>query len=165
MNPAEIPLRDLHLPSPIGWWPLAPVWWVLIGIAFAGVIYLLHLGWRRFKRNRPRRIALKQLSGVRWHYEYGADPVALATEVSALIRRAMLAYAPRDEIAGLTGSRWLKWLNRGLDKPLFTYGAGQLLESLPYLNPEQVDEEDIDLRGMLEAVRMRLKTPLSGASA
>ena len=165
MNPAEIPLRDLHLPSAIGWWPLAPGWWVLIAISFAGVLYLLYRAWLAFRRNRPRRVALKQLSGVRWHYAYGAEPVRLATEVSELLRRTMLAYAPRGEIAGLTGAHWLRWLDRGLDEPLFSDGAGKLLESLPYLNPEQVQEDDVDLRGMLDAVKRRLKTPLPGAAA
>ena len=140
-------------------------WWILIGIAIAGLAYLLYRAWLGFRRNRPRRIALRQLSGVREDFQRGKDPVALATDVSELVRRAMLAYAPRDEIAGLTGTSWLHWLDRGLDRPLFSKGAGSLLETLPYRNPLQVDEDDIDLRGMLDAVRTRLKTPLPGESA
>ncbi len=27
MEPSELPLRDLHLPDAVGWWPLAPGWW------------------------------------------------------------------------------------------------------------------------------------------
>jgi hypothetical protein len=165
MDPTQIPLRDLHLPMTIGWWPLAPGWWILIGIAMAGLGWLLYRAWMSFRRNRPRRIALKKLSAARWHYEYGAEPVALATEVSDLLRRAMLAYAPRSEIAGLTGSSWLQFLDRGLETPLFSEGAGGLLETLPYVNPQQVSEEDVDLRSMLDAVKVRLKTPLSGVTA
>ena len=88
MDPTQVPLRDLHLPMTIGWWPLAPGWWILIGIAMAGFGWLLYRAWLSFRRNRPRRIALKKLSAARWHYEYGAEPVALATEVSDLLRRA-----------------------------------------------------------------------------
>ena len=37
MDPEQIPLRDLHLPEAIGWWPLAPGWWILIAIALVGL--------------------------------------------------------------------------------------------------------------------------------
>ena len=30
MDPQQIPLRDLHLPDAISWWPLAPGWWLAI---------------------------------------------------------------------------------------------------------------------------------------
>ena len=30
MDPTQLPLRDLHLPETIGWWPLAPGWWFAI---------------------------------------------------------------------------------------------------------------------------------------
>ena len=32
MDPKQIPLRDLHLPEVVGWWPLAPGWWVLLAM-------------------------------------------------------------------------------------------------------------------------------------
>ena len=33
MDPEQIPLRDLHLPDAISWWPLAPGWWIVLGLA------------------------------------------------------------------------------------------------------------------------------------
>jgi len=34
MNPDPLaPLRPLHLPDQIGWWPPAPGWWLLAGVA------------------------------------------------------------------------------------------------------------------------------------
>ena len=164
MDPTQIPLRDLHLPAAIGWWPLAPGWWILIALLLCGLAYVLHRAWLRFRYNRPRRAALKKLFGVRGAFEYGADPVEIATEVSEILRRAMLAYAPRGHVAGLTGSRWLEWLDRGLDEPLFSKGAGQLIESLPYRDAGQVTEDEVDLRGLLDAATARLKTPLPEGS-
>ena len=35
MDQNALPLRDLHLPDAIGWWPPAPGWWVLFVLALA----------------------------------------------------------------------------------------------------------------------------------
>ena len=83
----------------------------------------------------------------------------LGKSLSELTRRAMLAYAARDEVAGLTGDAWLFWLDQQLDSKPFTGGAGRLLESLPYVNPQSIDL-DTDIRGLLDAVELRLRTPL-----
>jgi len=159
MDPEQIPLRDLHLPEAIGLWPLAPGWWVLIGLAVAGLVYLLYKRIQRWRWNAARRLALRELARVRRDYEQGADPTALGKELSELVRRSMLAYAPRGEVAGLTGDSWLRWLDRGLDGAPFTSGAGKSLETLPYQRPENVQDE-ADIAGLLDAVRQRLKTPL-----
>jgi len=56
MSPAELPLRDIHLPEPVGWWPPAPGWWALLALALAGAAAWGWLAWRR--RTRVRRAAL-----------------------------------------------------------------------------------------------------------
>ncbi len=162
MDPEQLPLRDLHLPEAVGWWPLAPGWWFLIVLAVAAVGYFLYRQYLRWRMNKVRRVALRELARLRRDYESGAEAQQLAISLSELLRRSMLAYAPRDEVAGLTGERWLAWLDRGLDAEPFTKGSGKALESLPYRKPG-ADDEDSDLGGLLQAVQMRLKTPLTGA--
>jgi len=160
MDPEQIPLRDLHLPELVGLWPLAPGWWLLIALAAAGLIYLLYQQFLKWRWNAARRVALAELAKVRREYDGGADALTLAIELSELLRRSMLAYAPRGEIAGLTGDSWLEWLDRGLEDRPFMDGSGKTLESLPYRRPENVDD-DVDVAGLIEAVRLRLKTPLT----
>ncbi len=159
MDPEQIPLRDLHLPEAIGLWPLAPGWWFLIALAVAGLGYLLYKQFLKWRWNAARRLALRELSRVRSEFEAGADALALGKQLSELVRRSMLAYAPRGEVAGLTSDNWLAWLDRGLDGNPFTKGPGKSLESLPYLRPENVADE-VDISGLLEVVQERLKTPL-----
>lgn len=159
MDPEQLPLRELHLPEAIGWWPLAPGWWVLIALAMLGLCYLLYRAFLKWRWNAARRMALKELARVQGEYESGLDAVTLATELSELLRRTMLAYARRDEVAGLTGKRWLQWLDRGLDNQPFTSGSGQVLESLPYRSREQI-EDDVDVDGLIKAVQQRLRSPL-----
>ena len=164
MDPTQIPLRDLHLPADIGWWPLAPGWWLLIALALVGLFLLMRRAWRRYRRSAHRRIALRALKRLRAQYEEGADAVTLAVELSELLRRAMLAYAPRNEVAGLTGEAWLRWLDRGLDGKPFTSGPGRDIESLPYRARAQVGD-DVDVHGLILAVRQRLQTPLPEGTA
>lgn len=159
MDPEQIPLRDLHLPDPIGLWPLAPGWWALILLACAGLIYLIYKRILKWRRNAARRLALRELARLRAEYDRGADAIALSKALSELVRRSMLAYAPRDEVAGLTGETWLKWLDRGLSGEPFSRGPGRNLESLPYQRPEK-HEEGKDIAGLIDAVQRRLKTPL-----
>ena len=159
MDPQQIPLRDLHLPDAIGWWPIAPGWWFLIALAVAALGYFLYRSFLKWRRNAPRRIALRELKRIQQEYQHGVDEISLAIELSELLRRTMLAYAPRDEVAGLTGEGWLRWLDRGLDERPFSQGPGQNVESLPYRRPDAV-EDDVDVEGLMRAVRMRLQTPL-----
>ena len=159
MDPQEIPLRGLHLPEAVGWWPLAPGWWLLIAAAVIAAGLLLRAWLRRRAHAAARRKALRQLEDSRSAYVYHNNPVTLGAEVSELLRRTMLAYAPRAEVAGLTGDEWLAWLDRDLDEPRFRRGAGRSLLDLPYRNPESV-ADDVDIDGMLAAVRERLQTPV-----
>ena len=159
MDPDQLPLRDIHMPEMVGWWPLAPGWWFLIALAAAGLGYLLYRRYLAWRSNAARRAALAELSRIRRDYEQGSDALTLAKSLSELLRRSMLAYAPRGEVAGLTGDRWLRWLDRGLDDRPFTAGSGRNIESLPYRSPESIGD-DADISGMIDAVRRRLKTPL-----
>jgi len=164
MDPEQIPLRDLHLPEAVGLWPPAAGWWLLIALAVAGVAYLLYKQFQKWRRNAARRLALRELKRVRVEFEKGADALTLAKELSELMRRGMLAYAPRAEVAGLTGDRWLEWLDQGLEDSPFAKGAGRNLESLPYRRPESI-ADDVDVAALIDVVHRRLKTPLSRGTA
>lgn len=160
MDAAQIPIRDLHLPDAISWWPLAPGWWLVIVLVVAGLGLLLRKGMRRRSRGAARRHALRQFERCRSAYADHGDPVRLGVEVSEILRRTMLAYAPRSDVAGLTGDEWLAWLDRDLSEPRFSQGAGRDLLELPYRDPATAAEVDID--NLLASVQERLKTPVGG---
>lgn len=159
MDPTTLPLRDLHLPDPVGWWPLAPGWWFVILSAAAGLGWLLLRVWRSRQYNAARRYAIRELAAVEAQYLEHRDPVEFGKQVSQLLRRSMLAYAPRHEIAGLTGEAWLKWLDRDLPVPYFHTEGGKNLLRLPYRDPHS-DFSNTDINALLSAVRMRLATPV-----
>jgi len=161
MDPEQIPLRDLHLPEAISWWPLAPGWWVII-VALAGVcVYLLRLYLRRRARGAARRHALRQLAHITAEFEQHGNAVAFSSDLSELLRRTMLAYAPRNEVAGLTGDAWLEWLDQDLDQPRFQGDAGRKLLQFPYRRPDD-ELSALELVDVVAAVRQRLATPVGG---
>jgi hypothetical protein len=73
----------------------------------------------------------------------------------------MLAYAPRQDVAGLTGEEWLRWLDRDLDQPRFQGDTGRKLLELPYRRPDD-ELSALELVDVVAAVRQRLATPVGG---
>ncbi len=159
MDPEQLPLRDLHLPDAIGWWPLATGWWVLIGLLFAMLLVWTWLWLKKRKRDAARRYAMRELDGYVADFRRDGDAIRFGLRASELLRRAMLAYAPRADVASLTGEAWLTWLDRDLAQPVFRQGPGRQLIELPYRNPDSKVEVD-DLDQLVGAIRHRLATPI-----
>lgn len=163
MDPNAIPIRDLHLPAAIGWWPLAPGWWVVIVLLGVGLVFLLRKWLYSYSRGAARRHALRQLDLYSRDYLSHLNGVLIGTQLSELLRRTMLAYAPRADVAGLTGEAWLEWLDYGLDRSHFVAGDGRVLIEWPYRDPgSQVDKSDVG--ALVDAVRLRLRTPVGSAA-
>lgn len=163
MQQNALPLRDLHLPEAVGWWPLAPGWWALIVLGAVGLVWLSRKYLQRRRQSAARRYALRKLKLYSDAYANHRNAVLLGSQLSELLRRTMLAYAPRDKVAGLTGDDWLDFLDRDLDRPHFRDGDGRPLIEWPYRDPEfRADESDV--AALLDAVRLRLSTPVAGGA-
>jgi hypothetical protein len=150
MNPTDIsslPLRDIHLPGAIGWWPPAPGWWVLVALLLAGIA-LLSL---RYYLSRHRRVALRTLRRVREALEQGAEPVACLQNVSTVLRRFAMTNSARahdrvpagaaaePEVPGLIGEPWLEYLDSRWPRDTFARGPGRALLAAPYARPHSIE--------------------------
>jgi len=100
-------LHDIVLPPEVPWWPLAPGWYVVLGIGLVLVLVLVHRAWERWRANAYRRAARRELVSAQ-------DAAA----IGELLRRTALAIAPRTVIAEKTGSAWLDWLAQQCPEPL-----------------------------------------------
>ena len=146
MNPtidvSQLPLRDIHLPGPIGWWPPAPGWWFLAVLVLAGVaLYGLH-----YYRARHKRAALRALTRVRAALEQGAEPVACLQFLSTILRRFAMTSVARTrgtpiepDVAGLIGERWLAFLDGRWARTEFSAGLGRQLLAAPYARPNSIE--------------------------
>lgn len=148
MNPtidvSALPLRDIHLPGPIGWWPPALGWWLLVGLGIVALaLYALH-----YFRGRHRRAALRAMQRVRLALEQGAEPVACLQSVSTLLRRFAMttavngdetaSAAPEPDVPGLIGEPWLRYLDSRWQRDAFARGPGRRLLAAPYARPNSI---------------------------
>ena len=112
--PSTLPLRDIHLPESIGWWPPAPGWWflpALLLLCLAAVWYVRLLYQRR--RYAAVNMAKRELARIRSRYAADGDAAHCVRSVSALLRRVSISVFPRAQSAGLTGREWLAFLQSG----------------------------------------------------
>lgn len=124
-------LRDIHLPAPISIWPLAPGWYILIALITSAVLVLFYLYYRKCLYARAKKQALKKLQHLHSLYQQGHDAQLLIAQASILLRRVALAYFPRQQIAGLHGTRWLQFLDQNSPLENFARDA-QALTTAPY---------------------------------
>jgi hypothetical protein len=138
LDPAQLPLRDIHLPDAIAWWPPAPGWWLLAGLAVAAIVVLALKLWR----GRRHRAARRELARIITALDGGADPAQCARRASVLLRRfAMTLDEDSPGIAGLAGERWLDYVARhGKNRGLFEHDGGLLLD-VPYREPRRVSAD------------------------
>ncbi len=136
---SQIPLRDIHLPGDVSWWPPAPGWWVLAALALAAA------GWAiwRYAQGYRQRAALRTLEKVCADLEAGYPSDECLPVVSSVLRpfAMTIAASPRG-IAGLVGERWLNWLDSQWEQHQFTNGAGEALARAPYAPPSAFSNAD-----------------------
>ena len=157
-DPTALPLREIHLPDAVGWWPPAPGWWILpiLVLLAAGITWYCRILYRR-RRYSAINMARKELARIKSRYTVDRDAGHCVRSVSGLLRRLCISVFPRAESAGLTGAEWLAFL-QGAVQPGAGVGEsrdagqktgddrlqhiGRVLLEAPYRR--QVAEEDVE---------------------
>ena len=125
MNPQD-PLAALHPlrePVTIGWWPLAPGWWVVIALILLALAVAGYFTYRRYRANAYRRQAARQLQALRSNWLDSGNSQPYFSGVNALLKSVALQVFPRRDVASSSGPGWVDFLNetssRNNDQPLF----------------------------------------------
>jgi hypothetical protein len=142
LNPdaVDLPLKDIHLPDPISWWPLAIGWWIVLALSiFVGVIAFLLI--KKMRKPTLKKEATAKLKKIEEEFIGHENAAICLKELSAFIRRVVISKHHSAGVAGLTGIAWLEFLDRSLDQPEFSQGIGKLLLSGPY--QPQSNKEDV----------------------
>ncbi|MCW8409199.1 DUF4381 domain-containing protein [Legionella sp. PATHC035] len=131
-------LKDIHLPTPIGWWPLAPGWYILMGLILFIAILLAYGAYKRHRHALAKKHALLLLNDYLKNYEKEQNSSLASARISELLRRVALVYYPRERVASLHGEEWLEFLNetsKGLDFNL----VKDMLLAAPFKTGETMD--------------------------
>ena len=142
-------LRDIQLPAAVSWWPPAPGWWGMLGVvlfAWLAWRYEWFARWRPWWQTRsctqaPFATALETLANARVAFTADGDTGALVVALSVLLRRVAMESASRDEVAGLTGDRWLEWLDEQVSGRAFSSDLGRVFADAPYRAPADIAAE------------------------
>ena len=160
MTPQPLQLRDIHLPPPVSWWPLAPGWWLVGALLIVTALLIIWLR-RRWRQRAYRRTGLQQLHELELRHQQHPDSVPLAAELSRLLRHMAILHYPRHDCAGLEGDAWLRFLDQPFNDQPFSSGVGKALIDSPY-------RRDATLTNGQELIQLcrrwlqQLPTPRSG---
>ena len=153
IDPLTIPLRDIHLPAQISWWPLAPGWWILIAIPI--IVLLGYLIFRYLRRDKMKRHLGNRLDAIEQNFHAHNDPHQLARELSIFTRQiALLTDTGETPFAAATGSAWVDyWAAELRSSELNAEELKHALTIAPYRRAENIDGQKI-----INAVREALNS-------
>ncbi|MGJ0429094.1 DUF4381 domain-containing protein [Methylobacter sp.] len=138
MEPTQLPLRDIHMPEAIGWWPPAMGWW-LVAILAPLLIFLLVWLYKRLTRKTAVKTAKKILAQIK--QDKTLDNHGKLVALSVLVRRVAISVSPREQAAGLTGQAWLAYLDSSVKGSPFSEGVGRHLSDAPYRKLQLADAD------------------------
>jgi hypothetical protein len=147
----SLPLRDIHLPEAISWWPPALGWWLLLVL----IPLLIFGAWWLYKgltRNTTVKSAKRLLATIK--EDQNTDDLQKIQQLSTWLRRVSISIAPRQNSAGLTGKAWLTYLDNGVDGSPFSEGIGQCLADVQF---RQSAPADLDITGLITLCETWLK--------
>lgn len=130
-NNAALQLNDIHLPESPGFWPLAPGWWILLALLLIAIVWLSLKIRKIVKQRKYQKQILDQYIVLETRLFERSDSEAIA-KINIFLRQIAINKYPRADVASLTGTRWLEFLDQTGNTKNFTQGAGHILVDAPY---------------------------------
>ena len=135
-------LRDIHLPDAISWWPPAIGWWILLALVIIAIIFIPKL-YRRITYMPLNKVANKKFNHIITQYKENNNDSAFVVETSQFLRQTAMSYCGREEVAQLTGTKWVKTLNNMTEQHCFSDEIAQSLINAPYQQNIDIDTEQL----------------------
>lgn len=118
-------LHDIQLPDPVGWWPLAFSWWILIFSVTSILVGMLWFYLEQKKRNAYRLTALQKRQEI-LNSEF-IDQIDKVAALNALLKQVAITAYGRNQTAALQNQEWVNFL---ADSCNYVEAPGDLLSSI-----------------------------------
>lgn len=151
-SPVEDPLaglRDIHLPDAVGFWPLAPGWWMAAGLLCLLGLIIAFLEWRR--RQTLAYKVTQELNAIAADTARYEDTRAVAVAASLLMRRILVTTPGTKASASLSGAGWERFLAQG--RGALPAEMGRFLASAPYVPKDAPGADAVDRAALVSAIR------------
>ncbi len=136
MNDSIPAIGQLIEPAPVRFSFDAPGWYVVGGIVLVLILTGAFLAWRRYRKNRYRREALRWLQQEEQRLVAAMEYAQLVYTADMLVKRiAMQRYG--RETSSLRGKEWLDYINRTWHST-FTDDDAKLLDAL-YASADKIE--------------------------
>ena len=154
MDSAELleQLADIHLPSPVSFWPPAPGWWLLALLLIALLTFAIIKALEARKQRQICAFALKELDKAydSFQNQDGSDPgglnqarLVLLNNFNAVLRRVALWHFPKHNIASLGGRAWVDFIREKGESSLLTDEIAEALEEGRFKAHCDIDAEQL----------------------
>ena len=127
-------LRDVHLPEPVSWWPLAISWWILFGLIAVGLFFSIRAFRQNRARNAYRHHALKQLLKHYRQWQSDANTNQYLQSANTVLKRTSLHL--NDSARQLSGAPWLEYLENLADENFSEQAKHALSQGIYQKSPE-----------------------------
>lgn len=135
-------LRDIHLPDAVSWWPPAIGWWIVLALIIASVIFIPKL-YRRATYTPLKKVANDTFMEIIKQHKKNNNGLEFVVNTSQFLRQTAMSYTGREQVAQLTGDKWVQALNNISVKKIFTDSLKQSLIDAPYQKDSSVNTEQL----------------------
>jgi Domain of unknown function (DUF4381) len=125
-------LADIVTPPPVSWMPHTLGWAVLAAAALVLAIWVAARAYRRWRRARYRREALREIELHELALGDAGQRAAALAALAVILKRVAMAAGPRADAACLSRARWIDFLNAHGGGTELSVRAVSILDDLEY---------------------------------
>lgn len=153
-DPASLDrLHDIVTPPPVSIWPPANGWYIAMSMTLVMIAIVVLYSVVQYRAGAYKRAALGELESLTYRLDAGENPAALLNEAAGILKRTAIKAFSRTEVAGLSGERWVEWLNKKGKGTPFDGRKALLLSDLIYGRSADSLVTPDDFRDVVRAMR------------